>query len=83
MEEVRSAAQSDEQYKSGLHSLSANRSDSDYIKLSEHLIMENGNILHYRGRLYIPKPIIRTILEFEHDSKVAGHFGQDKTIELV
>ena len=45
--------------------------------------MENGDILHYRGRLYILKPIINTILESEHDSKVAGHFVQDKTIELV
>ena len=51
LEEVRSAAQSDEQYKSGLRSLSANPSDSDYIKPSEHLTMESSNILHYRGRL--------------------------------
>ena len=27
--------------------------------------------------------MIPTILESEHDSKVAGHFGQEKTIELV
>ena len=83
LEEVRSAAHSDEQYKSGLRSHSTNPSDSDYIKPSEHLNVENGDILHYRGRLYIPKPMINTILESEHDSKVTGHFGQDKTIELV
>ena len=83
VEEVRSTAYADEQYKSGLHSHNGNPSDSDYIKPSEHLTVENGNILHYRGRLYIPKPTINTILESEHDSKVAGHFGQDKTIELV
>ena len=75
LEEVRSTAQSDEQYKSGLRSLSANPSDSDYIKPSEHLTVQNGDILHYQGRLYIPKPMITTILESEHDSKVAGHFG--------
>ena len=45
--------------------------------------MENGDILHYRGRLYIPKPMITMILESEHDSKVAGHFGQDKTMEPI
>ena len=83
LEEVRSAAHSDGQYNSGLRSLSANPSDSDYIKPSEHLTVENGDILHYRGRLYIPKPMINTILESEHDSKVAGHFGQDKTIKLI
>ena len=47
LEEVQSAAHLDEQYKSGLRSLSANPSNSDYIKPSEHLTMENGNILHY------------------------------------
>ena len=83
LEEVRSTAHSDEQYKSGLHSLCANPSDSDYIKPSEHLTAENDDILHYRGRLYIPKPMINAIHESEHDSKVAGHFGQDKTIEQI
>ena len=42
--------------------------------------MESGDILHYRGRLYVPKPMVSTILESEYDSKVAGHFGQDKNI---
>ena len=83
LEEVRSTAHSEEQYKSGLRSLSANPSDSDYIEPSEHLTVENGDIPHYRGRLCIPKLIINTILESEYDSNVAGHFGQDKTIELV
>jgi len=27
--------------------------------------------------------LIRTILEWEHNSKIAGHIGQDKTIELI
>ena len=41
LEEVRSTAQSDEQYKSGLRSHSANPGDSDYIKPSENLTVEN------------------------------------------
>ena len=44
LEEVRSATQLDEQYKSGLRSLSANPGDSDYIKPSENLTMEDGFI---------------------------------------
>ena len=44
--------------------------------------MESNDILHYRGRLYVPKQMIPTILESEHDSKVAGHFRQEKPIEL-
>jgi hypothetical protein len=34
-------------------------------------------------KLWVPKDLIITVLESEHDSKVAGHFGQDKTIELI
>ena len=80
LEEVRSTAYLDKQLKSGLRSLSANPSAFDYIKPSKQLNVENGDILHYRGRLDIPKPMITMILESEHNSKVAGDFGQDKTI---
>ena len=66
-----------------MRSLSANPDRSDYIKRSLHLTVESNDILHYRGRLYVPKPMIPTILESEHDSKVAGHYGREKTIELV
>ena len=45
--------------------------------------MESNDILHYRGRRYVPKLVLHTILKSEHDSKVAGHFGEEKTIELV
>ena len=45
--------------------------------------MESNDILHYRGCLYVPKLMTPTILESEHDSKFAGHFGQEKTIDLV
>jgi len=42
-------------------------------------------LLYRKGMLWIPKdgPLKQTILESERDSKVAGHMGQDKTIELV
>ena len=83
LEEVRDAARRDQQYQSGLRSLSANPDGSEYIKSSKHLIVESNDILHYRGRLDVPKQMIPTILDCEHDSKVARHFGQEKTIELV
>ena len=40
-------------------------------------------MLHYQGCLYVPKLMIPTIRKSEHDSKVARHFAQEKTIELV
>jgi len=40
--------------------------------------------VYRKGMLWIPKDrnLIRQILKSEHDTKVAGHIGQDKMIEL-
>jgi len=46
--------------------------------------MEYKDDLLYRGNLlWIPKGLVQHILESEHDTKVAGHMGQDKTVELI
>jgi len=46
--------------------------------------LEYKDDLLYRGNLlWIPKGLVQHILESEHDTKVAGHMGQDKTIELI
>ena len=40
--------------------------------------------LHYHKlRLYVPKGLQQAVMRSEHDSRIAGHFGQDKTIELI
>ena len=43
------------------------------------------DLLLYKNRWYIPKVegLRRTIMEAEHDSKIAGHFGTYKTIGRV
>ena len=80
--EVPSSASQDEQYQTEWHSLETNPDTPDYITPSEYLTMEN-DILHYKNHLYIPWGLISTILECEHDSRIANHLGMDKTIELV
>ena len=82
LEEVHKAAWPDEQYQSGLRSLSTDPGSSNYIQLSEHLTLEN-DILHDKARLYIPRQLVPSILQSEHDSQIAGHFGKDKTTELI
>ena len=45
--------------------------------------MDNG-LLYYRGKIYVPGPELRCrILTLCHDSKLAGHPGRWKTLELV
>ena len=43
---------------------------------------ENG-VLYRKNLLCVPKGLVQRILESEHDTKVAGQMGQDKTIELI
>ena len=67
LEEVRKAASQDKQYQSGLRSLSADPGSSDDIQSSAHLTLGN-DILHYKARLYIPRQLVPSILQSEHDS---------------
>ena len=72
----------DEQYQAGPHILETNPDASDYIKSSDHLTKGN-HILHNKNRLYVPQGLVSTSLESEHDSRIVGHFGVDKTVELI
>jgi len=51
---------------------------------SDHMEYVDGS-LYYKEHLYIPDSLKlkRTIVSKEHDTLVAGHIGQDKTVELV
>jgi len=47
--------------------------------------IEKDGLLYYKNRLYIPEneALQTEIAQGWHDSLVAGHFGQEKTIEIV
>jgi len=42
-----------------------------------------NDLLYRRNLLWVPEGLIQKVIESEHDTKVAGHMGQDKTIELI
>ena len=47
-------------------------------------IMEiKQELLYQKGMLWVPEELVQGVLESEHDTKVTGHMGQDKTIELI
>jgi len=54
------------------------------VRTEEVLEIKDG-LLYRRGMLWIPEDgnLKKLILESEHDTKIAGHMGQDKTIELI
>jgi len=44
--------------------------------------IENDQMFR-RNLLWVPDGLIQQIMESEHETKVARHMGQDKTIELI
>jgi len=40
-------------------------------------------LLYRKGMLWVPEELVQKILKSEYDTRVAGHMGQDKTIELI
>jgi len=48
----------------------------------EKLAIQEG-LLYRRNMLWVPRKLVQQIIESEHNTKVAGHMGQDKTTKLV
>ena len=78
LDQVRSAAAADEQYQEGLKAITTVEG-----KKNNPLLTEESGLLYYKLHLYVPKDLRASVLASEHDSRVASHFGQDETIELV
>jgi len=86
LEEVREAANKDPQYQEVRKKKEAvlaeaapearEGKENDGIELQDHL-------LYRKKKLWVPGKCISRVMESEHDTKVAGHMGQDKTIELI
>lgn len=46
-------------------------------------ILTKEKVLYRKMKSRVLMELTSRILKSEHDLKVAGHFGQDKTIELI
>jgi hypothetical protein len=46
-----------------------------------HTIQED--YLAWKGRIYVPKNMREKVMKSEHDSKIARHYGRDRTMELI
>ena len=43
----------------------------------------DDGLLYHKLRPYAPKGLQQAIMQSDHDSRIAGHFGKNKTIELI
>ena len=82
MEEVRKAATSDFVY-SQARNWTEQEAVSEDRKDKEGILEVHDGLLYRKGMLWVAEGLINQILRSEHDTKVAGHMGQDKTIELI
>ena len=59
--------------------------EKSYKKLIKDFKQDNEekDLLLYKGLLYVPKEMRTSIIEMFHDSPVSGHFGINKTKELI
>jgi len=79
---VREEGKKDEAYKQTRKQEAATKDLSPKDRKVRELSCEN-NLLYRQNLLWIPKGLVQKIMETEHDTKVGGHMGQDKTIELI
>jgi len=52
-------------------------------KVKEEILEIRDGLLYWKKLLWAPEGMVQQIMESEHDTRVAGHMGQDKTIKLV
>jgi len=82
LEGIRTAGKEDDTWRERKKELSLLKEKQQ--TLLKHWELED-ELLYYKNRLFIPsnEEILKEIAKGYHDSKVAGHFGQEKKIELV
>jgi archaellum component FlaC len=43
----------------------------------------SNELLCWKNRIYVPEGLRQQVIQSEHDSKVPGHFGRERTLQLV
>jgi len=82
LEEIKKEGEKDEEYKRMMEREAASEELAPKDRKASDIKKEN-EVLYRKGLLWVPQGLIQRILESEHDTKVVGHMGQDKTLELI
>jgi len=83
VEKVREAAEEDPQYQETRKQEEAALEEPTPKVRKDRELRIQDNLLYRKEKLWIPAAVVQRVMESEHDTKVAGHMGQDKTIELI
>ena len=84
MEEIREKGRKDMDYQQAWKEAEAALPKEQRMDEKARSGLEIRDELFYRkSMLWVPEELVQKILESEHDTKVAGHMGQDKTIKLI
>jgi len=79
---IKEEGEKDEAYEQARKQEAATEDLSPKDRKAKEVSCEN-DLLYKRNRLWVPKGLVQRIVESEHDTMVAGHMGQDKTIKLI
>jgi len=79
IKKVRNAAEKDATYQQAWEK----REKEELAGQAPREIEKLDDLLYQRKRLWVPAELVPQVMESEHDTKVAGYMGQDKTIELI
>jgi len=82
-EKIQKAAEKDRQYQEARKQEQAALAEPALKDRKVKELEWKGGLLYRKNKLWIPEEALQQLVESEHDTKVAGHMGQDKTIELI
>jgi len=75
-ERIKEKAMLDENYIALCKQVSSGKSVDKNFSISDELLC-------WKNRIYVPEGLRQRVIQSEHDSKVAGHFGRERTMELI
>jgi hypothetical protein len=77
LKEVKKEGAKNEEYEEAL------KSPGKEDEKTESILHQEDGVLYRKLNLWVPCGLRDSVLQSEHDSKVAGHIGQVKTKELI
>ena len=74
-ERIKEKAMLDQKYRDLCKQVSSGNTDGNFTITNE--------LLCWKNRIYVPEGPRQRVIPSEHDLKVAGHFGRERTLELL